>query len=448
MSAIERENLIRQLNQPQGVPTVGPQTLLHKAKNLILRKMSDKSLGLKGQDVINATNLEELARVAARRRTGQGGTRSLKALAQFVTENRSSFASELKEQEVKGSRITQRGLRYLAIHGQYNHEMSRSLHKLTERHFSAKIQSEMDKSRSRNTKSDVVIPGMDSSGRKHLEEERELVPLFLSDEQRILMAKNMAYSAPQESLDLANETFNRSLSQNTKSLKESVDLSRITILIDGENIDANEASQEAQKEAAAQRLENTLKPITNPEQYEQIMSDIGYLLDQRLISGPHGDFLTHKKPHSLLYPNTANGVTFYISPKVVDGKLQSIDIHAKLEDGETSMLSVMGHGVIIMDDEDNKNYRASFKIDTRATYTPPSDEAPKGPGRVNITAYDMEMEIHRKETHHSSAVRPSPNHPKDEDDEEESKEGPPVGLEIPSTNESSYERTTYHSSLG
>ncbi len=111
---------------------------LKGAKACVIKAMSKESLALKADRVIAAKDLQELAAIAAQRRTGQGGTKSLAALRDYLKDYLKKNPDADSEQTFGvtfgGQRITQRGLRHLAAFGAYK-QVSKEDHTLLEKRF-------------------------------------------------------------------------------------------------------------------------------------------------------------------------------------------------------------------------------------------------------------------------------------------------------------------------
>lgn len=107
--------------------------LLSKAKEYLIRNMSKASLGLKAERIIAAQNPQELAAIAAERRTGSGETSSLNALMYFINREKIS----LKANNQPFEKVNTDSLRYYAITGQYNKTLTDDQRRILNDHFAA-----------------------------------------------------------------------------------------------------------------------------------------------------------------------------------------------------------------------------------------------------------------------------------------------------------------------
>lgn len=122
---------------------------LEGAKRYIIERMSKASLAEKAPRIIAAKDFQELAWVAAERRTGSGGTASLKALATYLTKHETTDFQDKLGRQIKlnrGSdgaainRVTQRELRHLAVRGDFKHAPAGAENRRLEQHFAQNME--------------------------------------------------------------------------------------------------------------------------------------------------------------------------------------------------------------------------------------------------------------------------------------------------------------------
>ncbi len=442
MLELTRANLLERLNAVDKNSLSDSERALHEAKITVITAMSPKSLTLKGEYVLNSKNLHQLSIVAARRRTGSGGTRSLKALARFVTQNKKAFQNELKENIQDGERITQRGLRYLGINGKYKRNISSQEHKYMERFFASKqwftnntddierlkkeIKDDLDPHSyaQRAVKNgDRVIGGKNDPLGTALTASNETIRFVALDPYGkvfyIYIPVTVNYVETEENKQVMTEHLNKEMRSNTQQLSKNADISRTRMKHNGRisGLLKNGFNNELLGKANLKSLQNIVSTVSDPSIREKVSKDISFVFNQGMLVCPCS-YINKKGKLSTPFFMSGDGLLIDINTETENGTLKSVEFIIKSRDRRSGASLDLQHidASIYLEGKsaalesklephtyNNNKYKARGGQSITIKYYPPTAEGTDS--RVDVTDFRSHYRIEEMTAEELDAIK-------------------------------------------